>query len=348
MLVVLNILKIIGIVLLVILGIILLVLLLVLFVPVRYKLDANVPETELDNGIDVEKMYFSAKFHWLLHIVRGGIEFPENKEFYLKVLWLTILPAKSDIKKKKNEDEESSSEEEKTEHGVVEMSDMGDEGQGQEEIAAEETTETETEESAEVEASAEAEVQVEAEAQESETKEEPGSEASEESEESEDEDEKKNLIEILSDIFEKIEKILKTPQNVFEKIQYTISRVCDKIGMIKRTIDNDIFKRAFKLVKAKLLKIIRMILPDKCDINVLFGTGDPADTASVMAAYSAMYPVLYNKVKYQPDFERKVIMADAHLKGHITVFTILYSVLRCYFDKDVKKVIKRFKKIFKS
>ena len=308
---ILNVLKVIGIILLVVLGIIIMVLLLVLFVPLRYRLDFNVPETDLDQGVDIDKIYLSARFSWLLHAVRGGIEFPENKEFYLKVLWISILPSKKKAEKDINDKNIAADKlDEKT-------SSDGDQSDSPKDSALENT--------------------------------ENASDNFEEDAVSEDyPDEDKNLIEIFSDILDKIENILKTPQNVFEKIQYTISRVCDKIGMIKRTIDNDIFKRAFQLVKAKMIRIIKMILPDKCDVDILFGTGDPADTASVMAAYGALYPILYNKVRYRPDFERKVVFAEGHLKGHITSFTIIYCVLRCYFDKDVKKVIRRFKKIMKS
>ena len=91
-----------------------------------------------------------------------------------------------------------------------------------------------------------------------------------------------------------------------------------------------------------------MILPDKCDISLLLGTGDPAQTAEIMGAYGALYPYLYKKVRFEPDFERKVVMTDAHIKGHITLFTIVYSAAVCYFNKDVKKTIKRFKKIINS
>jgi hypothetical protein len=118
--------------------------------------------------------------------------------------------------------------------------------------------------------------------------------------------------------------------------------------MIKTTIENDIFKRAFDLVKRKLLRIIKMILPDKCNIRLGLGIGDPAQTAELVGIFGAMYPFLFNKVSFEPDFDEKVIEMDAHLKGHITVFTIVYSAAVCFFNKDVKKVIRRFKKILRS
>ena len=326
---VLGVLKIIGIVLLVILAVILVLLLLVLFVPVRYKADLNIPETEFDKGFDVEKIEFSARFSWLLHVISGGIDFPEDKQFFVKLFGIKIFPPKQKPKKdkadkdSKKEDSEEKTEEKKEESGVVEMSDMQElENNAQEEASSEENQSTQV--------TAEAEV------------------ATEDSEEEEPEKEDKALIEIIQDIIEKIENILKTPQNVFEKIQYTISRVCGKIKMIKTTLENDIFKRAYELVKGKLIKVIKMILPDKYKAEILIGLGDPATTAEVMAAYGIIYPITMDNVILEPDFERQVVMVKARVKGHITIFTLLYSLAVCYFNKDVKKVIRRFKKIMEA
>ena len=339
----LTVLKIIGIVLLVILAVLLAILLLVLFVPIRYKADVLVPETEFDQGFDVEKIHLSAGFSWLLHFVSGKIEYPENKQFVLKILGITVFPRKkkdedienssedsgsdanaSEDKKKKKKDKKKDKKSDKDSdsnvEGYVEMSDMeGASGNSKKEESSVDEEAPQSDEN-----------------------------VSNSTDNSENKDEDKALIEILTDFFEKVQSILKTPQNVLEKIQYTISRVCDKIKMIKTTLESDIFKRAFDLVKKKLLRIIKMILPDKLRADILFGIGDPADTAEIVALYSALYPVLYDKVTLRPDFDRKVVMADAHVKGHITVFTILYSVLVCYFNKDVKKVIKRIKKIIDS
>ena len=314
---VLTVLKIIGIVLLVILAVILLILLLVLFAPIFYRIDANVPETELDNGFDIEKVFAKVSFHWLLFVIRGGIEFPKNKEFTLRVFGIKILPKKEKPDKDKDKEKEDKDKDQAKEETKEDKKDSDNDT----------ASESETSENAQ---------------------EEHNEETPESNESPVEEDEPKSFLDVLWNIIDKIDNILKTPLNVFEKIQYTISRVCDKIDMIKSTLENDIFKRAFELVKKKLIKIIKMILPDKCDIDLLLGTGDPAQTAQIMAVYGALYPHLYKKVRFQPDFERKVVMADAHLKGHITVFTIVYSAAVCYFNKDVKKTIKRFKKIINS
>ncbi len=330
-----TVLKIIGIVLLWILLIVLFLILLVLFVPVRYKADANIPETELDKGFDLEKMHIKAGFSWLLHLISGGIDFPESKEFTIRVFGIKVFPRKNKDSKEKEQKTEDDLANQNLSNSIGDDTSKTEENidNNEDEILdnnADKDTSLSSDNSIDNNGNA------------------PESNSANFTENSENEPEDKALIEIITDIFEKIENILKTPQTVLRKIQYTISRVCGKIGMIKTTLENDIFKRAFSLVKRKLIRILKMILPDKIKADILFGTGDPADTAEVLAVYSALYPTLYKKVLFEPDFDRKVLRADVHVKGHITLFTILYCVLVCYFNKDVKKTIKRFKKIIDS
>ncbi len=338
----LFVLKIIGIILLVILAVVLLLVILVLFVPIFYKVDALVPETDLDEVFDVNKIRASASFSWLLFVIRGGISFPDEKEFTLKVCGFQILPQKSDGSEDKEDKE--------TEHGVIEMSDMGefddnkeDSGIKQEDEANISSDESKTDEKAVATENEDASEETSGDASWSEEY------SSTEDENYETEDgEYKSFIDVLWKIIDTIQNILETPINVLEKIQYTISRVCGKIDMVKTTLESDIFKRAFELVKKKLIKIILMILPDKSDIDVYFGSGNPALTAEIMGAYGAIYPFVCEMVRFTPDFERRVVYADIHFKGHITVFTIVYSAAVCYFNRDVRRTIRRFKKIISN
>ncbi|MBE5839256.1 MAG: DUF2953 domain-containing protein [Butyrivibrio sp.] len=327
---VLTFLKILGIILLCVIGFILVLLLLILFVPVRYRIDSSIPRTDLDGGFDAEKVYAKVSFSWLLHILSGGIVYPENKQFEVRLFGIRIFPLR---KKNEKADNKDNKDEGKPSSGVVEMSNIPESDHV--EAAKEETDSVETD-------TAEAEV-----SEKEETNSSDEAAAGKESDE-EASDEPRSFLDVLWNIIDKVTNILETPQNVFEKIQYTISRVCGKISMIKTTIENDIFKRAFDLVKRKLLRIIKMILPDKCNIRLGLGIGDPAQTAELVGIFGAMYPFLFNKVSFEPDFDEKVIEMDAHLKGHITVFTIVYSAAVCFFNKDVKKVIRRFKKILRS
>lgn len=346
---VLTVLKIIGIVLLWILAIILAILLLVLFVPIRYKLDGNVPEMEFDEGLDADKISCSVRITWLLHFISAAIAYPDNKEFTVKILGIKILP--------KSEKEDDSRGEKKRKKKEKDKASDSDNADTKEENSDDKCSEG-ADKNPEIESASSKNDDTNVDQAE-------GSDIALEDEQNLDwdkekvpesdnidigceDEEEKAPIEIVLQIIEKVQNFLTTPLNVFENIRYTISRLYDKIRMIKTTLENDIFKRAFELVKRKLIRLLKMILPDKASVDLKLGLGDPADTAEVMALYGAFYPVVFRKVSFEPDFERKVIYADAHFKGHITVATVLYCVGVCYFNKDVKKVIRRFKKILNS
>lgn len=323
---ILTVLKIIGIVLLVILAVILLLLLLVLFAPIRYKADASVPRSDLDN-FDVEKISAKVRFSWLLFVIRGGLDFPENKEFTLRIFGIKILPKKEKPGKDKDKDskeEGKDSEKAEDKKDKKEKKKRGKKDSGEQESAKPEDT-------ASSESSGEGE----------------GSFDQGKEDEAKD-GEPKNILDVIWKVIDSIDNILKTPLNVLEKLQYTISRVCGKISMIKTTLESETFDRAFTLVKKKLLKILKMIMPDKFKADVVFGSGDPALTAELMGAYGALYHKLYKKVYFTPDFEEKVLEGEVHLKGHIRLFTIVWSAAVVYLNRDVKRVIKRFKKIINS
>ena len=75
---------------------------------------------------------------------------------------------------------------------------------------------------------------------------------------------------------------------------------------------------------------------------------DPTVTADIFSAYGVLYPILAGRVYIQPEFERSVISGNVYIKGKIRILTILWAAGVLYFKKDVRKTIKRFKKILHS
>ena len=156
------------------------------------------------------------------------------------------------------------------------------------------------------------------------------------------------FIGFVQSIIEKAKIFITTQQNVFNKIKCTISRVYGKINMIKSTLENDIFQRAFEKSKKHLGIILKSILPRKVVADILYGTGDPAMTAQIMGGLGIVRALGFNKITLRPDFDRTVIQGDLHIKGRITLFRIVLSLAICYFNKDIRKTVKRFNKILNS
>ena len=313
--VILSVLKIVGITILVILAVLLFLILLLLFVPIRYKVDGDVPTMRFGEDFDSDRIEFAIRFHWLLHILSGKYIHHKDDTFVIRIFGIKVFPRKEKPEKKKNKDRKKDEEPnfEASEAKIEDKDDLSFEIKDKKEDKKKSEEENDT---------SVAEISY-----------------------SEVVDEEKTIFDVVEDVISFIIKLIKTPQNVFRKIKYTISRVCGKINMIKSTLESEIFKRAYSLVKGKLIRLLKMIMPDKSDSRLYLGVGDPAWEADIMAVYGMMYSFFQNKLVFVPDFNEKIIEADIHLKGHITLFTVLYCVCVCYFNKDVKKVIARFKKI---
>ena len=126
----------------------------------------------------------------------------------------------------------------------------------------------------------------------------------------------------------------------YEKIKYTLKKICDKIKHILENIT--FYKELLQDEKTKgllfhgwkrLKKILRSIRPRKLQADVLFGTGSPDTTGYLYGIYGMISPHLGKKVVVTPDFTQQIIEGRIDAAGHITIFTLLRHLLAVLFDK---------------
>jgi hypothetical protein len=436
----LSILKIIGIALLVILLVILALLLIVLFVPLRYRAKAVIGRIDLDklselsdegsgddtdHGLEdaapndpksyvLDKIDCKASFSWLLHIVRGGIGYPENTSFWLKILFFKILP-KSEEKKQRKEEKKRRKEEKKSQAKLEkamdnagsyeEVSDQSSKDTGNQEslndqnksnnkkssenktsdISASniEASDTRTSDkkdvsgdldtsdySDEVNGQNDSEDHADKDSKEhtgslesddgnvhkDDSENDHGNDAAEDDNDSEESEDKEGIdiftffdfIEKMADLFEKALDFLEKPGEAVEKAFYTISRAYDKMDLIKDLLDSPTFERAFLRAKKDLYLVLRHIMPGKIDADILLGIGDPASMGKLLAGVSVVNTFNDYDIWLEPDFENKVVEASVDIKGRIALWRLLLSAARVYFNKDIRKVRKRFDRIMKK
>jgi len=84
--------------------------------------------------------------------------------------------------------------------------------------------------------------------------------------------------------------------------------------------------------------------PRKQYVNIIFGTGDPASTGQILGYMYVAATLLRINLKVVPDFDNKVFVLDARLKGHVTIFVIAFQALRLYMDKNIKRLYRRISK----
>ncbi len=146
-------------------------------------------------------------------------------------------------------------------------------------------------------------------------------------------------------------KFLKKLWSVIKNIKYTIIQIYDKINHIIKNIryyikiiKSDTFKRALSVCSVQALSLLKSILPKKLKGKLLIGTGDPAGTGQVLAVYGMLYPLLGNHIDITPDFDRQIVEGDLFIKGKITVFKLIKAAWIVYFNRDLRRLLKLFKR----
>lgn len=320
----LLILKIVGIILAVLIGFILLSLCLVLFVPVRYSIKLNRSEAEGSPPVVV-----NARITWLLRFINVRIIYPSDVYLKARVMFFTVfrLPWKNKEDKKVSLGENNKKSKENKRN--KELNKNSEEDRNDEKYEKHENC--------------------------------VNDEKCEEYEEHEEYKDDKNDIKNINEkdkgggegnakdniLKNKIVKII----NIFKNILYTIKGICDKIKDILNDIEyyldiikSDTFKQAFSLCKDELCDIFNYIKPGKFEADLTIGTGDPASTGTVMSYYGILYPFIGHNITVTGDFEEKRIEGSAYIKGRIKFFTFLKAAIHIYFNKDIKKLLKLFKK----
>ena len=115
------------------------------------------------------------------------------------------------------------------------------------------------------------------------------------------------------------------------------------LSSIKDFIKNEENRAVIKMIKDKILKIIKHILPKKFKAKMIIGTGDPASTGYVVGAVSILYTVTGNKLKVVPDFTEKIFQGCFYGKGKIYLIVLLKNTLSIILDKRVRKLYKAYK-----
>ena len=308
---ILNILKIAGLILLFLILFLLLVLFLILFVPIRYRIRAQ-RDARTAQEIPVDA---KIKVTWLLHAVSAAFHYPAEAYLRVKVLGITIF--RSDQKKEDKKKETKKKTPEKEAAASV---------QKPEEKSAEETIRKEEEKPPKAADTSGDEKKIDL------NPEQASGGASKE--------EKRTIAGFFGSLFRILRNIKNTILKIYDKIKHIVRNIRYYLAVIK----SETFQRAYKVCSTQIVRLLKGILPKKLEGTLRIGTGDPASTGQVMAVYGILYPLLGDNIAITPDFEEPVIEGRLNIKGKITVFCILKTAWIIYFNKDLRRVMKLFKR----
>ncbi len=149
---------------------------------------------------------------------------------------------------------------------------------------------------------------------------------------------------IFSLIRDKLEGIKQKIRATFKKIGFIFYKLSSIIDIVKDKTSRRTVKRLVK----EVIRMIRYIGPKKIKGTLRFGTGDPSSTGLILAGVS-MCKLAYRKdVSITPDFEEKCLVGDAFVKGRVRVVYFVRMALRIWFDKDVHRLWKNYRRMKKN
>ena len=93
----------------------------------------------------------------------------------------------------------------------------------------------------------------------------------------------------------------------------------------------------------RIFRVVKKLLPRKIKGRIVFGAATPDVTGYAYGAYCVLSSLFPRRICLEvvPDFENKILECDVLIKGHFTVFMILITGLRLFFDKRLKVLRKK-------
>lgn len=309
----LLILKITGIVIACILGLVILIVAAVLFVPVRYKADADY------HG----KFKAHAKLSWL-GMLRVLVSYDEEFAIKVKALFITIYSnddnKEKSSKHKKSEKKKSKQPEEKNIFSVNDEE-------------AKKLTENEEKPQIKMAESVNEIKEDVQDAKEAVSEDESGN------------TQNKSFFDKVKDkcfvIYTKIKEIIKLVKNTVKKVSGAADRLKEKVNEAKEFVTDEDNKALFHFLVEQLKKLIKVIRPKKYRINARLGFEDPATMGKVLAYISIFYGMSGADLSLEPVFGENIKEGSIFLKGNICIFSVLVIALRVYRNEQFKKFISR-------
>lgn len=339
--VLLLILKITGIVIACILGLVILAVAAVLFVPVRYKVDADY------HG----KLKAHAKLSWL-GIIRGQASYDNGAVLRLKAFFITIYS--NDKNKKASGHKNARKKKKGTEENVFST--------GNEKAAKPEYEEKPQIKMAEAVGDKKSGTKISIEPD---NKNNRSNKAEDASKTKEDENirkpakpsgrkisEKKSFVSgikrffiMVKDkcivVYTKIKELIKLLIDTLKKLPGAAQKLKDKVDCAKEFVTDEDNKALFHFLMEQLKALIKLVRPKKYRINVRAGLEEPADMGAVLAFVSVLYGIIGVELALEPVFDKDVFEGSMFLKGRVRMFPVLLIALKVYRNEQFKKFISR-------
>lgn len=94
-----------------------------------------------------------------------------------------------------------------------------------------------------------------------------------------------------------------------------------------------------------ILKAFKTILPRKCNIKAVFGTGRADITGLIYGAYCSLKEHLTGEIVLEPVWTETYIEGEYYIKGKIRLIHFLMAVIKIFTNKRVRLLIKKLRRV---
>lgn len=302
--IILQILKILGIIVLILLGILLFVILTALFVPVRYQA----------KGYYAGTYEVQAKATWLMHMVSVRVVYSKGQALLIvvKLLGITVFHNLKNEQKKLKKEKRVQVAEQEVNTNLKERDEKN--------IILPVTQVQPHTRPRKIEQPISKEIDVEKEKIE----------------------EKSSFLEKIRAVIKKFITQIVNIKYTIQKSYATIKGIKENITYYMQILHEDSTKEAIRLCKKQLLRIGKNVKPKVFLVHVHLGMEDSPDKlGQILAIWGMAYPFHKGNIAIQAEFDKTVMEGDFLIKGHITLYVYLWTLYLFLFDKNIRRVKKR-------
>lgn len=148
----------------------------------------------------------------------------------------------------------------------------------------------------------------------------------------------------ISEIITKIKDKIKDIYNRIKEGFQNLDNLKKKVARYKKILTANRTKEAYRFAKKYVLKILKHIRPKKVRGNLRIGFEYPDETGKAIghiAVIFGMFNINPKHFRINADFENKVMEGNIKAKGTVTVGIAGYYILRLYWNKKLRSVIRK-------
>lgn len=156
------------------------------------------------------------------------------------------------------------------------------------------------------------------------------------------------FFDLLKDSLEKLaDWLLELPwklEDLVDHLEEKIISLTEAVEYYSRLFQKKGSKWVYDFLKKELTHLLKHLAPKRSDINIYYANEDPAKVADMMAYYGMALPFLPKHTRFTAELGEARLEGTAKIKGRFFLAVIGWHLIRIYFNKKVRIFLKLMKR----